>query len=360
MEGFKEILGTQHLVTLRAITDYLIDEIHPYATPALEKALRVNMDTQRQICPEDTSDSYYTGLMLGLCQFSLMRYREASEVFRQSAEGMHRILGPMNREYLKARMNFGKSLEYLGQVEQAIDIFSGIYNSWKDIHGPETPLSLFSQSCLAMALRKARRYEESEHHTMQCLALRQRIFGMASFTLDTIVHAVVILREMDRKEEAFAYLGLGSTYVGDGTHPDIGIERAHQIQHIRALLHHDLGDSARATRILEDVFIGAKKDNFPECGELMWMRLTLANIFREHHAFEAAEALFAGLVKPIDGDELSQSIIVEGAIRLAQQHDVDSACGHLKQNGLEWRQDNIFRIILGGPNVELHETAKAK
>ena len=89
------------------------------------------------------------------------------------------------------------------------------------------------------------------------------------------------------------------------------------------------------------------------------MRLTLASIFREHQAFEAAEVLFTGLVKPIDiasstceMDDSSQSIIVEGAIRLAQQHDVGSACGYLRQMGLEWRQDNIFRIILDGPYVE--------
>jgi hypothetical protein len=135
---------------------------------------------------------------------------------------------------------------------------------------------------------------------------------------------------------------------------------------LRALLLIDLGEFENPRRILQAVL-----DKSAEMGResnnqaLLWVRLTLATILREHNLGNEALMLFDDIVTEIkESDSTSQNSldeepqppkllrVAEEALRLVRSGKSRQSDALLKENGLKWVRNKDFWIESGGPAAD--------
>ncbi|KAL9621756.1 MAG: hypothetical protein Q9160_003874 [Pyrenula sp. 1 TL-2023] len=356
-EGFQRSLGETHQLTMRSVAEYCIERFVRAEFEASETALLNMMHLQKLHLDYNSSDSFYSQQYAALAMWHQMRFVESEANQREANEGMLRTLGPMNREFLKGQMFLGFAVEAQGKFEDACSIYESIWRLWTSLQGPDNPLSLFSQCCMAICLRKKKDYASAERQLLEVLAKRQCIFGEKNFiTIDTALNLALLYEEWAMPDQSTAYLDLaGSMGLGDQS-----FERICQSRHLRAYLKLDEHRPEDAKEILESTLTEASSTNIQACRELLWIRITLANILRTLQKSDAASLLFIGLVRPIglNGDSPdrveppAQLALAEQAIRYAMADDLDGADRVLKSENLEWCHRRMFWIMVGGPAVD--------
>ena len=196
---------------------------------------------------------------------------------------------------------------------------------------------------------------------------RQRLFTMNSVvTIDSGFQLAVILRESGHLEESQALLD----FMSEQNTLEKEFERFCQFEHLRALLELDCGDYDAAHDRLHSLLHQAiTRGRDANNRELLWVRLTLADMLRKCNRFDEAATLSTDIVKPASGDSDSnqylaeerdtprQLAIAEEALRHVRRASAMEADTLLCENKLEWVRTQDFWIVFGGP---ITDTASMK
>jgi tetratricopeptide (TPR) repeat protein len=362
-EGYERVLGKRHPRTLNATALFCVERLVNKEHSAAETVSAGIASIQREVLGEESPDYFRTRQYQAVALFWQGKHIEAKVCAEESYIGLQRTLGGHQKDTLKSQMYVGWCLEVENELEAAARIYEEVYNAWIPIHGPDNPLSLYSQSCLAISLRKLGDFAAAERHMTQSLAARQRLFGADNLmTIDSAINLAVLYRDMDRPQEALALLEVAVTK-GVKTPPIQGFERLCQTEHLRAQIEILAGELDNARRRLEMILLNATAEKLPNNRELFWIRLRLADMLRSEGLDEIAAALFSGIVKQTlddysaeiwkDTDPKYQLRIAEVALEFVQKHDTYGAEELLVAHGLNWGHPEDLWVLEGGPGAEI-------
>jgi tetratricopeptide (TPR) repeat protein len=356
-EGFSTTLGHLHPLTLRCITRWCIERIIAPVRelPAGEALLIETMSLQLQILGASHPDSYYTQQIAGLAMYYRAHFHSALYHLRHSCDGLLRTLGPNHEYYQHSRLYYAHVLTGLGRFEEAACIYREIWRHWARLHGSQHPLCSMAQCNLGLMYRKLGRFLPAEEHLMEALAQRQRMFHKHEVIIDSYIQIALLRRDQQDIDAATAYLDLAEAEL-DG----MGFERYAQVQHLRALLLLDSGDRVDACRVLAALL--AKGAAYPSNRNILWARLSLADLLRDCGHQGKALSLFMNLVEGIgegkkkgnSGDVKAYLQVAEKALRMARHQGSEAADAELDRHNLRWRSPEAIWIIFGGPAAEVY------
>ena len=223
------------------------------------------------------------------------------------------------------------------------------------------------QKSIASIYWKKGELKMAERLMRENFVARQRLFTMKSVvTIDSGFQLAVILCESRHLEESQALLDFMS---GQNT-LEKDFERFCQFEHLRALLELGREDyNAAHDRLCSLLHRAITRGRDANNRELLWVRLTLADMLRKDNRFDEAATLFNDIVKPATGDSESnhclaeepntpqQLAIAEKALRHVRRASSMEADTLLCENKLEWVRTQDFWIVFGGP---ITDTASMK
>lgn len=221
--------------------------------------------------------------------------------------------------------------------------------------GPDNPATTMVQCALGVACRKMCLYADAEKYMSQSFVSRQRIFGLDKFTtFDNALNLACLYRDQRRLEEAFAYIDL----VSGLKLLETDFERYCQHHRIRALLQYDTGEVMDAREQLQQLF-GTAKNHRPSVNrEMLWARLSMADVLREMNETDELPQLFEDLAERVNGDGSQEAatvddlVVVEEALRLIRRGAIAEAERLFEERSLAWKRPKDFNLICGGPEVD--------
>ena len=363
--GLKDTFGAENPLTMKA-TYHLARELLSQGNMLEgERLLSTNGEMQDQVLGPDHPDHVMSLEYISYAQWQINRYEESARGQAKAQAGLQRLWGPLKKEVLKSKLFLGYALQAQRKLEEALDIFDDIWKIWLPVMGPDNPLSLMAQCSMGAIYRKRRMYQRAKQHLTANFAARQRVFSLKlAVTIDSGLQLALLYRETRCLEEAKGLLDLISS---SGT-IDQWFERVCQVSHIQALLCMDRGNAEGAVETLRAILIAASaKGREANNRELLWVRLTLADLLRLQNCYDEALLLFSNLVrhqeveasdsrplKKADSESRPQLEIAERALRLIRDADTQAAENLLEKNELEWVRPQDFWIIFGG---EITDTA---
>lgn len=363
-EGYEELLGGRNPITLRARTTLLQEYFWQTRFDEAERDLLEVSTIQREVLGEDVVDYSLTLQLLGLAQFYLNKFGAACSTLAQSGEGLRKMLGRSHPRFLMTELYNGYALEVQAKLDRAYRLYEDIWEQWVPIMGAEHPLSLMVQTAMGSIHRKRKEYVQAEKAFLESWAARQRLFTIGNnVSVDSAIQLAILYREVGRSEEAVALLDLIST---SSVFPS-DFERVCQVRHIRALMDFDAGEYNMPKSSLQhllDEATGTNRDRNNR--ELLWVRITLSDVLRQHGKFDEASMLFSDLVEPDEDDDDGgtptspsslddepqppiQLAIAEQALRYLKQAKQTASEKILEENGLRWVRKRDFWIMQGGP-----------
>lgn len=112
-------------------------------------------------------------------------YRDSLHWYEMTLRVTENVLGPENRETLRARLGVGQSIFLLGQHKRAAEICEEMLAIQKRVLGPEDPDTLRTMYYLAFSWSELGRFEEAAQLHKETLDIRGRVLG--SEHLDTVM-----------------------------------------------------------------------------------------------------------------------------------------------------------------------------
>ena len=213
---------------------------------------------------------------------------------------------------------------------------------------------------MASAYRKQHKYAEALENLEYAFQIRQQLWGLADpSVVDTAIQLIITYREMKRFDDANARIDL----IMDEGQLENKFQRYCQVKHIQALVLIDQGEFEAPRKILLSLLDrqGEKGREFNN-RSLLWVRLTLATILKQHGKDDEVGILFYGLVTPLqDGDispqferieSLGEMKIAESALRLIRDRQRNEAESLLEENNLRWSRKEDFWLFEGGPSAD--------
>ncbi|CAN9202013.1 unnamed protein product [Alternaria alternata] len=356
-EGFSNTLGRHDPLTLKCITRWCLERIigPTRKLPADEALLMQTKLLQLQILGPDNSDSYYTQQIAGLAMYYGADFPRALQNLGESRDGLLHTLGPDHELYQHSRLYYAHALAGLKRFEEAVFIYEQIWTHCAQLHGSQHPLCSMTRCNLGLAYRKLKDYRSAENHLVESLAERQRMFQGHHVVFDSYIQIALLHRDQQEVDAAGAYLSLAEMALSG-----LGFERYVQVEHLRALLSLDNGDRVGARLVLEALL--TKAAEHPPNRNLMWARLTLADLLRESGHHRQALSLFAELLERAGGDVRSRKRgnvngnleVAEKALRMARDDGLEVAEAELERHNLQWRFPEALWIMLGGPAAEIY------
>ncbi|EXJ76309.1 uncharacterized protein A1O5_00817 [Cladophialophora psammophila CBS 110553] len=358
--GFESSLGARHPLTLRTKTSMLQEFFWQRRFEEAEKELLKVASVQREIYDQDNVDLYVTIQLLGYAQYSCAKFDEATVSLGETEEAFKRLEGGNSMNGLVTRLYQGYVLEKQGNLDAARTNYDTILTEWTPIGGDAHPLSIMARTALGMVCRKLEDYPTAERALLDAWRQRRRIFGDdLNLTVDTVLSLALEYRdtaELDDANKTLEAIRSSKILVTD-------FERTCQWQYITSLIDFDRGSYDRPRMALQKLIdqstgISREKNN----RSLLWIRLTLATVLRQHkHPGEAA-ALFSEIVEPMDEAERcfafvpeppERLAIAEQALRLVQKTRQAEANALLCANKLQWVRERDFDILQGGPVTDI-------
>ena len=251
----------------------------------------------------------------------------------------------------------GHTLEQLFRYDDASTLYDNVSKELTPVVGEGNGFLLMSRTAVGAIQRKQGKYENAEKSLLEGWAGRKKLFSInVNVCLDAAVQLALLYR--DRGDGASCVELLDA--VSDSTVYKLDFERLCQTKHIRQLVAFDNGLYERPKLELLQLLHQASGSNRNKNNrELLWIRITLSDVMRQHGDDDEAAMLFTELVKPIEQDwrmlpeEPEPPIrlwLAEQALRLvkcAQRLDAEKL---LRCNGLRWARDEDFWILgQGGP-----------
>jgi hypothetical protein len=361
-DGYEEVLGKRSPLTLRARTSLYQEYFWQMRMDEAEEGLLDVSSIQREVVGEDDSDYFSTLYLLGVAQFHLNKFDEARLTLKNSTEGLRRLLGSKNAKAFMAELFNGYALEAQGRLEQGFCLYEHIWVEWTQITSEEHPLSLMTQTAQGSIYRKQRRFAEGRKALESSWVARKRLFSVENnVSADSGIQLAIFYRDSDQNSEAKLLLDEVSR---SSIFPE-DFERGCQIIHLRALLAFDAGEyeSPKLSLLsLLDQATGSHRGRNNR--ELLWVRITLADVMRAHGEWDIALMLFMELVKPLEQEDSTTSLpsqldeepeppsqlrIAEQALRYIKAANQQAAANLLEEKKLQWVRTRDFWILQGGP-----------
>ena len=355
--GFNSMLGPTHRSTLKGQTEHGIELMIQGQYSKAEKLLVRTSQLQAEHIGLDVSDSFRSQEYAALTMFYQRRFASAEEYQQLASEGLLRTVGPRSREFLISRLFLGRAIEANGRIEAALSIYKDIWELWILLQGRENGVALHMQHSMAIAYWKLKLLDSAKTHFTEVLTHRQRLFGCQNtVSIDTAFNLAIVFYEQELLDSAEAYLALTES---NGVQA-VEFERLCQKQHIRALIEVKRGRWDMAANMLREVIHDSRIQERPFCRELVWIRLSLATIYRRNERREKVESLFFDLVCPTIGGngELEGSVTgtqlraTERAARCAKADDFAAADRVLSSVCVEWRDQTMFWGPSSGPAAD--------
>jgi tetratricopeptide (TPR) repeat protein len=369
--GYEEVLGSRHPRTLLAKTEvfkeFFVQNRFDEAANGLQDLALI----QQEVIGEDATDYYFTLQLLGLALKCITEFEQAITTLVTAAGGFRRLSGEDATRTLQTEMLIGQAKELTPRFEEAYRLYSDVLTAWIPIGGDDHPFTLMLKTSLGSVCRKLQRFEQAESALRTSLDVRKDLFTLENtVTIDSAIQLALLYYDVGRSEEAIAELDL----VSNPVYLEREFERRCQIQHIRARVQFEAGSYHEPREALERLLNEATGDGKDENNrELLWVRVTLADVLRYHHEDNEALILFSGLVSPRPSEALppttrdasedhpfppdfadepeppAQLKLAETAVRLVKDAMPDEADELLREVGLQWRRKRDFWILEGGP-----------
>lgn len=355
--GFTEILGSESPVTLRFRADLLQEYFwQKRFQQALEELLVVS-ELQRRVVGKDVPDLYTTLWLLANAYYCLTRFEEALSTFNEAAKGLERLSGTSGRLYLMVGFYKGQTLEQVFHYDEAITLYDNVSKVLVPIVGEGNGFVLMSRTAVGSIQRKQGKYEDAERNLLEGWGGRKKLFSInVNVCLDAAIQLALLYRDRGDGDSCLEVLNA----VSDSAVYQLDFERFCQTTHIRQLVAFDNGAyESPKLELLQLLHKASGSNRNKNNRELLWVRITLADIMRQHGEEDEAAMLFSELVEPAEQDwrmlpeEPEPPIrlqLAEQALRLVRSARLSDAEELLKRNCLKWVRDEDFWILgQGGP-----------
>jgi hypothetical protein len=368
-ENYAKILGNRNPITLVARTSLLQEYFWQTRFDEAVKELLEVSTTQYEVLGEEV-DYFSTLQLLGLAQFYVNKFDESCSTLEKSQNGLRKLLDSSNPSLLATELYEGYAHEAKGELDQAYALYRDIWSRWAPVMGIEHPLSLMVQCASGSIHRKRKEYDQAQMSILQSYNTRLRLFTIGNnVCVDSAIQLAAVYRDQGCGQQAGELLdsiSTSSVFSSD-------FERACQVQHIRALVGFDAGDYKGPKLLLQRLLHQASgTDRDKNNRELLWIRITLADVLRNHGEDDEASMLFSDLVEPDKDDDTddegidntappspssldgepeppSQLAIAEKALRFVKDANQEKARNLLKEHRLRWVRKRDFWIMQGGP-----------
>ena len=367
-DGFEDLLGPRNPLTLRAKTSMLQEFFWQKRFPEAERGLREVARIQQEVSGKEVVDYWITLQLLGLAQFSLTNFEDARRTLEETEKGIGKLLGSSDIYFLMTRLYKGYLLERQADLEQASQAYEDIRKRWSPVMDTSNPFSLMLQTAMGSVARKRKQFDRAQELLLEAWAARQHVFtSKINLYVDSAIQLALTYREAGCQKDAGEVLDV----IAGSEVFDMDFERYCQFIHLRALIELDAGHYERARASLETL-LNSERDQSNR--ELLWVRIDLADILREHGQHDEALMVFAGLIEPIPphegmrqdsgtegqdpstpsslGDEpepIERLRTAEEALRLVRAAQPQAAKRLLVHRGLRWVRPEDFWILQGGP-----------
>ncbi|KIW99103.1 uncharacterized protein Z519_00766 [Cladophialophora bantiana CBS 173.52] len=300
--GFESSLSARHPLTLPTKTSMLQEFFWQRRFEEAEKELSKVESVQREIYDQDSVDLYITVQLPGYAQYSCARFDEAK-----------------------------------GNLDAARTNYDTILIEWSPIGGNAHPLSIMVPTTLGMVCRKLEDYPTADQTLLDGWRQARRIFGDdLNPTVDTALSLALEYRDT-------AELGIANK-----TLEAIRSSKRLATDFLMAL----------QKLIDQSTGISGEKNN----RSLLWIRLTLATVLRQHEHLDEAAALSSEIVEPMDEAEgrfpfvpepPERLAIAEQALPLVQKTRQAEVNTLLCASKLQWVRERDFDILQGGPITDI-------
>jgi tetratricopeptide (TPR) repeat protein len=371
--GYEAVLGLRNPLTLRAKTAMLKEFFFLKRFDEIEQGLDEVARIQRKVIGEDALDYLISLQLLGAARLSVTKFDYAINTLIQAIQGFRKLSGNDDFNTLVSGMYQGHTLEREARFDEALQIYDENLKIWISIGGSSHPLSLMLKTAIGSACRQLRRFPESQTALLEALSARGRLFTAEHHVyIDTVLQLAALYSVWGRYKDSIRFLDLiatSDTLKGE-------FERKSQYIHIRALVDISKGQFERAKQALRRILHEASIET-PRIinRELLWIRITLADVLRVCGERDEALMLFADLVSsrgaervgPEDCQEPgsneyfslddepeppAQLVIAERALRLVKDTKPKEAEMLLCDHNLKWKREKDFWVIQGGPVVD--------
>ncbi len=370
VERYEVVLGRRNPLTLRSKTELLKEFFFQKRFDEAERGLEEVAEIQREVVGDDVLDYFLTRQLLGSAQYSVTKFDPAFNTYTEVAHGFRSLSGQNDMRALVSEMCSGWALERTPSPEEAYRIYDRLLSTWVPLGGADHPFSLMLKTSFGSVCRKLARYRESKVMLLEALTARKALFTIQNqTTVDSVLQLAALLWDSRHGQKVLEYLEL----IWDSSVLEKDFERRCQAEHMRALVQFEAGSYERPKAVLEQLLYEASgSDRNLHNRELLWIRITLADVLREHGEEDQALMVFSDLVRQrsvairlsapltdigyrfpsslIDEPEPpSQLAIAERALRLVREARAEEAEDLLDQNRLRWRRKQDFWVIQGGP-----------
>ncbi|KIW34621.1 uncharacterized protein PV07_01391 [Cladophialophora immunda] len=368
VSGTTELLGSEDPIVLKFKASLLREYFwQKRFSEALQELLSL-VESLRRVVGDENVDLYMTLWLLGWAYFCLSRFEESSDAYQEALRGLERLLGSSHRNYLMVQLYEGHRLEQLFLFGEAILFYSNIVEVLSPIVGQINGFVAMAQTALGAVQRKQGNYAEAQKNLFDGWGGRKQIFSInVNVCLDAAFQLALLLRD---KGDGASCLELLEE-VSNSSVLEQDFERRCQMVHIRSLVEFDNGEydiPKFALLNLLDQATGSNRDRNNR--ELLWVRLTLADVMDKHGEDKDALMLFSELVEPREGDATqlidepeppSQLRLARDALKLVRKAQLSESDNLLRANNLKWVRDSDFWILgEGGPVTDTAVIAPIK
>ncbi|KAL4732994.1 hypothetical protein BDV11DRAFT_200939 [Aspergillus similis] len=353
--GYEAVLGKRNRFTLSARTSLYQEYLWKMQMDEAREGLQEVAKLQLESVGTELPDYYITLYYLGAVEFHLTLFEAARKTLDTSANGLKRLLGEVNSKAVQAELFIGYALEAQGHLSSASALYDDIWHKWTAIAGKTNGIALMTQTAQGSACRKQGNLNRARDLLTRSWAERKLLFTIGNnVTVDSGIQLAILWRDLGDNASAIDILGevvTSDIFPGD-------FERACQLDHLRALVDFDRGRYMDGKcRLLRRLGQAGNGDQHHNNRELLWIRITLADVMRSHGEGDETLILFSDLVTPLSlPDELDdepeppqQLEIAEKALRYLKSYNQAAATDLLQSHGLKWRRPRDFWILQGGP-----------
>ncbi|KAL4763651.1 uncharacterized protein BDW70DRAFT_148431 [Aspergillus foveolatus] len=343
--GYETVLGKRSRFTLNARTSLYQEYLWKMRMDEAREGLQDVAKLQLESVGTELPDYYITLYYLGAVEFHLTLFEAARQTLETSANGLKRLLGEVNSKAIQAELFIGYALEAQGHLGSAATLYDDIWHKWTAIAGKTNGIALMTQTAQGSAYRKQGQFDAAKDLLTRSWTERKLLFTIGNnVTVDSGIQLAILWRDLGDNASAIDTIG---EVVTSGIFPG-DFERACQLDHLRALIDFDSGRYMDGKcRLLRRLGQAGNGDQHHNNRELLWIRITLADVMRSHGEGDDTLILFSDLVTPLSlPDELDdepeppqQLEIAEKALRYLKSYN-QAAATKLLQN---------FWILQGGP-----------
>jgi tetratricopeptide (TPR) repeat protein len=370
--GFERDLGPRNPLTLRAKTEVFKEFFFQKRFDEAVSGLKAIARIQLEVTGEDVPDYFITLQLFGLALLCVTKYEKAVVTLREAARGFRKLSGDDDFNTLVSELYEGYALAREAKLEEASKVHRNALELWLPIGGPDHPFSLMLKTALGATYRQLERFSESEQYLLESLTARKRLFTKDNITyIDSVLQLATLYYSSGRSKESLESLG----FISSSDTLKVEFERQCQVTHIRALIdiRNDKLKMAK-TSLQQLVDKGSGKARDKNNRELLWARITLADLLRRCNEDDESLMVFTELVtSSTEESSISQNenqevygysfpssladepespaqlAIAEKALRLVRDAKKEEAERVLRANGLKWQRRADFWILQGGP-----------